>query len=72
MSLNGLWVGPTVACAYLTLCYILLIARVDWHKLVEQIRARKEEEKRIKEDLARAHAESQNTDDNFRGQNTLN
>jgi multidrug resistance protein, MATE family len=75
MSLNGLWVGPTVACAYLTLCYVLLIARVDWYKLVEQIRQRKEEENRIKEELARKHAEAlaaDNTDEDYKNANTLN
>lgn len=34
-GIQGLWVGPTVAVAYNTLMYSILINRMDWDKLIE-------------------------------------
>ena len=44
----GLWIGPTVACAYLTICYSLLIACLDWEALFEEIRERKSRENEVR------------------------
>lgn len=48
MGVFGLWIGPTVACAYLTVMYNVLIACIDWNKVFAEIRE-KETMKELKE-----------------------
>lgn len=37
MSIEGLWWGPTIATAYNTLWYNIIIARIDWPELIGDI-----------------------------------
>ena len=37
MGVPGLWIGPLVACAYLTLMYNFLIACINWKTLYAEI-----------------------------------
>jgi Na+-driven multidrug efflux pump len=53
MSLNGLWIGPTFACAYITACMAYLVLRIDWDSLVASINERNEKERQLKEALMR-------------------
>lgn len=34
-GIGGLWVGPTFATFFNTACYITLISKIDWEKLIE-------------------------------------
>ena len=45
MGSRGLWIGPTTACAYLTLMYNLLICCIKWPELFEELRERRDKEK---------------------------
>eukprot|EP00353_Schmidingerella_taraikaensis_P007189 CAMPEP_0185580444 /NCGR_PEP_ID=MMETSP0434-20130131/16533_1 /TAXON_ID=626734 ORGANISM="Favella taraikaensis, Strain Fe Narragansett Bay" /NCGR_SAMPLE_ID=MMETSP0434 /ASSEMBLY_ACC=CAM_ASM_000379 /LENGTH=138 /DNA_ID=CAMNT_0028198711 /DNA_START=1004 /DNA_END=1420 /DNA_ORIENTATION=+ len=47
MGLRGLWVGPTVAVAYNTICYNLIIARIDWVSLIKDMKLREKKEKEL-------------------------
>lgn len=44
MGTMGLWIGPTAACAYLTLMYNILIACIDWPSLLLEIKERRDTE----------------------------
>ena len=44
MGTMGLWIGPTVACAYLTIVYNILIACINWPDLFKEIRERRDTE----------------------------
>ena len=35
---TGLWVGPTVAVAFNTICYNIIIVCMDWEKLIKSIK----------------------------------
>lgn len=41
----GLWVGPTVAVAFNTIFYNVMIAFIDWKKLITGNKQREEMEK---------------------------
>ena len=41
LGVRGLWVGPVVACAYLTIMYNILIFCINWPSLYEEIRERR-------------------------------
>lgn len=63
----GLWVGPTAACAYLTMMYNILIACMDWPSLLLEIKERRDHENAernriLQEQLA---ASSKNVSDDF-------
>ena len=40
----GLWIGPTAACAYLTIMYNILVMCLNWPKLFEEVRERRNNE----------------------------
>ena len=42
---KGLWIGPTAACAYLTLTYNILIMCINWQQLFNEVRDRRDNEK---------------------------
>ena len=52
MGVRGLWIGPTAACAYLSLMYNILIMCINWPALFEEIRKRRDDENALKERLA--------------------
>ena len=45
MGTRGLWIGPTAACALLTITYNILIACINWPELIMEIRERRDNEK---------------------------
>ena len=47
----GLWIGPTAACAYLTIAYNILIICLDWPKLFKEVRDRRDVQNATKERL---------------------
>ena len=51
LSNRGLWWGATLAVAYNTLWYNIIIFRIDWYGLIKGIREREAEEKRIRLEL---------------------
>ena len=59
MGCRGLWWGPTVAVAYNTLWYNVIILRMDWPKLIKEIQERREAEEKIREELALERAEQE-------------
>ena len=36
-GIRGLWWGPTVAVAYNTLCYNIIIYCINWQKLIQGV-----------------------------------
>mmetsp|Transcript_7652 Transcript_7652/g.9210 ORF Transcript_7652/g.9210 Transcript_7652/m.9210 type:complete len:169 (-) Transcript_7652:100-606(-) len=44
LGVLGLWIGPVVACAYLTLMYNVLISCFRWDKLYDEIEERRRTE----------------------------
>ena len=65
MGCRGLWWGPTVAVAYNTLWYNVIILRMDWPKLIKEIQERREAEEKIREELALERAEQETCEDDF-------
>ncbi len=67
MGTRGLWIGPTAACAFLTITYNILIACIDWPDLIKEIRERrdkeKEEQNRILQEAKTAKLENDFSDD---------
>jgi phosphopantothenate synthetase len=67
MGTRGLWIGPTAACAFLTITYNILIACIDWPDLIKEIRERrdkeKEEQNRILQEAKTAKLENDFFDD---------
>ena len=64
----GLWIGPTAACAYLTIAYNILIICLDWPKLFKEIRDRRDAENATKERLDQETKQAQDdakTSDEF-------
>ena len=47
LGVRGLWVGPVVACAYLTIMYNILIFCINWPSLYEEIRERRRVENAV-------------------------
>jgi MATE family multidrug resistance protein len=35
-GIAGIWVGPTVACAFNTVSYLVIYERIDWVSLIER------------------------------------
>ena len=52
MGVRGLWWGPTLAVAYNTIWYNLIIFRIDWKDLIRGIKERELAEKKLREELA--------------------
>jgi len=67
MGTRGLWIGPTAACAFLTITYNILIACIDWPDLIKEIRERrdkeKEEQNRILQEAKTVKLENDFSDD---------
>ena len=67
MGTRGLWIGPTAACAFLTITYNILIACIDWPDLIKEIRERrdkdKEDQNRILQESKTAKLENDFSDD---------
>jgi MATE family multidrug resistance protein len=36
MSIFGLWCGPTLACGFNTVVYIIIFSKIDWKILIEK------------------------------------
>ena len=68
-DVRGLWVGPTVAVAWNTLCYNVIIWRIDWPSLIRSIKERNENEAKLREELAREHEKSLQGDDDYKAIN---
>jgi Na+-driven multidrug efflux pump len=45
MGIFGIWVGPTLACAFNTVAYILIFKRMDWHELIRKSAENREKDK---------------------------
>ena len=45
---RGLWVGPTVAVAFNTLAYNIIICFIDWHKLIKELKEREKQEDELR------------------------
>ena len=52
MGVRGLWWGPTLAVAYNTFWYNIIIFRIDWPDLIRGIKDRELAEKKLREELA--------------------
>ena len=52
LGLRGLWIGPTIAVAYNTICYNIIIACIDWKELVRGIKQRELDEQELRKKLA--------------------
>ena len=63
MSLRGLWIGPTIAVAYNTVMYNIIIACIDWKELVRGIKQREVEEQELRKRLAEENAQKSNSDE---------
>ena len=61
MGVFGLWIGPTVACAYLTVMYNVLIACIDWNKVFTEIRSRRDNERIEREKILMKEVEEKST-----------
>ena len=44
-GIRGLWIGPTVAVFYNTVCYSVLIQRVNWAELIRKSKERRAKDK---------------------------
>ena len=51
LGVKGLWWGPVVACAYLTLMYNILLVCVNWDSLYDEIEQRKNKENAVRAKL---------------------
>ena len=51
MSISGIWLGPTFACFFLTICYNIVIVSIDWKELIRTIEERTRLENEIREKL---------------------
>jgi Na+-driven multidrug efflux pump len=40
-GIRGLWFGPTFAVTYNTVCYQILIAKIDWPDLIQKAKERR-------------------------------
>ena len=49
MGIRGLWIGPTAACAYLTLMYTILIMCINWPALFTEIKERRDAENALRD-----------------------
>jgi hypothetical protein len=36
LGIAGIWVGPTVACAFNTVAYLVIYKKIDWVSLIER------------------------------------
>ena len=62
-GLFGIWLGPTVSVAFTFVCYNILISKVDWPQLFKEVRERRANDQRKREELeAKAAAKK---DDDF-------
>ena len=48
MGVKGLWIGPTAACAYLSLMYNVLIMCINWPSLFAELKERRETENALR------------------------
>ena len=55
-DVKGLWWGPTIAVAYNTIWYNVIISRIDWPALLKDLKERDEKEKQVRDELARERA----------------
>ena len=62
MGVRGLWWGPTLAVAYNTIWYNVIIFRIDWVELIRGIKERELAEKKLREELTLQNAQQ---DDDF-------
>jgi hypothetical protein len=44
-GIRGLWFGPTFAVLYNTICYYILINRINWPELIKNVNERREKDK---------------------------
>ena len=58
MGVRGLWIGPTAACAYLTLMYNILIMCINWPELFKEIRERRDAENELRDRVLAERAEA--------------
>ena len=61
-DIRGLWWGPTLATAYNTLWYNVIIFRIDWPALIRENKERKAKEIALREELKRQEALEQGDD----------
>ena len=47
-GIRGIWGGPTLAVAFLTIAYLLIFERIDWHHLIKQAEEQREKDKQSK------------------------
>jgi Na+-driven multidrug efflux pump len=36
LSIFGLWCGPTLACGFNTVVYLIIFGKIDWKVLIEK------------------------------------
>lgn len=69
---RGLWWGPTLAVAYNTLWYNVIIYRMDWPKLITEIKERREKEEEIRKQLEIERQEQEADNDEFKREKDAN
>ncbi len=45
LGIFGIWVGPTLACAFNTLAYLVMFKRMNWHELIRKSAEQREKDK---------------------------
>jgi len=63
---RGLWWGPTLAVAYNTLWYNVIILRMDWPTLIAEIKERRAKEEEIRKQLEIEQLEQEANNDEFK------
>ena len=64
--MRGLWVGPTITVAYITLWYNFIIWRMDWKGLIREIKERSAKEELVRKQLSFERQQSEQADDSFK------
>ena len=41
----GIWVGPSIACAFNTFCYLIIYKCINWNNLIKEIAEKMEKNK---------------------------
>ena len=60
MGIRGIWIGPTCSGAFLTVCYNIMIKRINWKELIETIAERTRVENEMKERLKKEQEAQKN------------
>ena len=49
----GIWIGPTVACAFNTAAYLFIFKSIDWKQLIIRAAEQREKDKMKKEEAVK-------------------